>query len=195
MNGAFDFGYSSFIYPGLTFGTYKDPNNDQSYLTGHYQSDQFENLLYFNASGSAVQDVVKIIGILGSSLEVLDVSSNYIGHLNEAVFDRFSQLRYLNLQNTNLKSFDFNLKNRAELQVLDISYNNLNRINFTPFAGRFENLRTLHLIGNKLDDIDFVTPMNFPKLTTLVISHNEFRYNYLNEFLRQWPNLNVMDWN
>lgn len=93
----------------------------------HVSEDNLRNVKVFNASGSAVQNVVNVIGILGPKLERLDVSSNSIGQLNGKVFDRFSHLQYLNLSNTNLTSIDFSdYHNRAKLKVLDISNNNLN---------------------------------------------------------------------
>lgn len=190
MNGMFDFGFSSFIYRGFTFGKNRDNDSNHTYLTVHYQSNQFEHLEYFNASNSAINDIVNVIEILGPQIKVIDVSSNHIGQINSSIFDRFENLIYLNLRNTNLTSFDFNdFNNRATIKLLDLSYNQLDRINFTPYAGDFKNLVALNMIGNELNEIDFVAQWNFPKLTAIGISENQFTCKYLQEFLYIWPDL------
>lgn len=194
MNGAFDFHYASGrIFEGFAFGK-KEEKSYYSHRTRHYEKDCFENLKVFNASSTPVVDVVDLFGVFGPLLEVLDVSSTHIGQLNGSALDRFSNLHHLKLSNTNLTSFDFEeIHNRAELKVLDISFNNLNKINYSSGAGSFKKLESLNLIGNKLTEINFVTPANFPKLTSLGISQNQFTCNYLEEFLRQWSDLQLFE--
>lgn len=93
----------------------------------YVSEDNFRNVKMFNASGSAVKHIVGVIGILGPKLEKLDVSSNSIGQLNGTLFNRFSNLQYLNVSNANLTSIDFSdYQNRAKLKVLDTTGNNLN---------------------------------------------------------------------
>lgn len=178
MNGVyeFDFGRSHDGIPRrLTFEKAIKTSSFWSYTIRYVSENDLKNLKVFNASGSAVKHIVKIIEILGPSIEVLDVSSNHIGQVNGSAFERFSNIQYLNLSNTNLTSFDLNdLNSRTELKTLDISYNDLNKINFTPAAGSFRNLETLNVIGNKLDNINFATTSNFPKLSNLGNIQNNF---------------------
>lgn len=191
MNGIFDFGYSTQFSESFAFGKQIGATG---YSTKFYAKNHFEKLKVFNSTGSAVNNVVKLIQIFGPSIEVLDVSLNSIGKLNGNIFDRFNNLQYLNLSGTNLASLDLDeIHNRKALKVLDVSYNDLSKINFAPSLGHFENVDTLNLIGNKLVDIDFVTQTNFPKLSTLGISQNLFTCNYLMDFLRQWPTLQLFN--
>lgn len=176
MNGVYQFGFAD-SHNGLPrrLSLVKETRTTEvwSSIFRFVSKDDLKNVKIFNASNSAVRDVVKIIDILGSSLEVLDVSSNSIGKLNGSVFDRFTNLHHLNLSNTNLTSFDLDeFHNRNELKLLDISFNNLNKINFTPASGAFKNLETFNVIGNKLDNVNFTTQSDFPKLTNLGIEQN-----------------------
>lgn len=178
MNGVYEFGFGD-PHDGLprrlTLGKATKKSSFWSYTVRYVGENDLKNLKVFNASGSGVKGVVKIIDILGASIEVLDVSSNFIGQLNGSVFDRFTNLQHLNLSNTNLTDFDLDeIHNRDQLKILDVSYNDLDKINFTPADGSFKNLETLNLIGNKLDNIDFTTRSNFPKLANLSIVQNNF---------------------
>lgn len=157
----------------------------------NFHIDHYQNLEHFNASGSVLRaSIVQMIELFGPRIKVLDLSSNFIGHLNGSIFERFKNLTLLDLSNTNLTHFDFNdFTNRAELLALDVSHNHLDRIHFTPYAGNFKSLKILNVIGNQLEEIDFVAQWNFPKLTLLGISENHFTCDYLRELQRRWPNL------
>lgn len=144
----------------------------------------FQNLRLFNISSSHFQDVSKIIDLLGSSLETLDLSSNFLGKLNANSFTKFDNLRYLNLSRTHLSNFEFNtFYHQRKLKVLDLSYNQLGKVNFTLFFRNFKELATLNLEGNELVEIDTVTRRNFPNLTLLGISKNWFSCDYLTTIL------------
>lgn len=198
MRNVYDFGFKESPNKnlcGLKIGIQRKPIK-WAHSTTYYNEKHLKNLKVFNASNSGVHEIEKIIGVLTPSIEVIDVSMNTIRHLNESVFGKFINLQYLSLQSTELKSFDFNEFNKRQtLTVLDLSYNLIDRINFTPYAGSFENLATLNLVNNELDEIDFVTRWNFPKLSSLGISMNRFSCKYLKEFLRQWPNLDLFNAN
>lgn len=192
MDGVFDFSYRLELFEGLAFEKSKKIPYGRS--TKYYKKDYFKNVKVFNASGTPIADVVGLFGIFGPSIEVLDVSSSSIAQLNESVFDQLSNLHHLNLSNTSLTSLDFDeIRNRAELTVLDVSLNSLHKINYSPGIGSCEKLETLNLIGNKLTEIDFVTPANFPKLMSLGISQNLFTCDFLKAFLKQWSDLQLFE--
>lgn len=164
-----DFGYNT-VSNELRIGQFEIRPNFP-FRIKMYREDYFQNLKVFNASNN------------------WDASSNFIGQLNGSVFDRFSNLKYLNLNRNNLKRFDFiDFHNRLNLKVFD-------RINFTPFVESVKNLEIFNLIGNQSDELDFVAPSNFPKLFSLGLSENPFTCEYLKEFLRQWPNLQLFNIN
>lgn len=153
----------------------------------------FQRLKYLNISGNQLQNNSKIIALLGSSIEALDLSSNSVQKLDTQIFKRFINLKYLNLSKTNLSSFKYSLFfNQQKLQVLDISFNRLKRVNFTKFLRNFKALHTLNLEGNDLNEVDSITKTIFPALSSLGISRNRFTCEYLATFLSQWDNLELM---
>lgn len=155
MNGMYDFSFGN-ATNGLPhrLAIQKETKTSAAWtLTLRYVSEaNFENVKIFNVSGTAVGNIMNVIGILGPKLEKLDVSSISIGHLNGTLFDRFSHLQYLNVSNTNLTSIDFSgYENRAKLQVLDISQNqNLNGSDSGLSNEIFGNLEKLNLVGNNV---------------------------------------------
>lgn len=46
--------------------------------------------------------------------------------------------------------------------------------------------------GNNLTEINTILPSNFPQLTTLGISKNQFSCQYLVKFLKNWPKLHLI---
>lgn len=153
-----------------------------------------QNLKYLNISGLHLQDTAKLLQFFGSSLEKLDVSSNFIGELHEKTFDKLTNLQVLNLSRTNLSNFGFEtFYHHKKLQSLDLSYNQLKKLNFTLLFRNFKNLNTLNLEGNDLTEVDTVTNVIFPKLTSLAISKNDFTCDYLAIFLVQWHNLHLVN--
>lgn len=157
-----------------------------------FRNDDFGHVKVFNASDTPINSVANLFEFLSPSLEALDVSSSPISHLNRSVFERFEKLHFVNFSNTNLSSFDFDdIHNLKQLDVLDLSHNNLTEIHFPSGVGSFPRLKTLNLIGNQLTEIDFVTLTNFPKLTSLGISQNHLTCKYLDEFLDRWGDVQL----
>lgn len=152
-----------------------------------------QNLKYLNISGLHLQSIPKLLPFLGSSLEILDVTSNCIGQLDVHTFEKLTNLQVLQLSRTNLSNFGFEtFYHHRKLHTLDLSYNQLKKLNFTLLFRNFKNLNTLNLEGNYLTEIDTVTKSIFPKLTSLAISKNLFSCDYLAGFLFEWHNLHLI---
>lgn len=109
--------------------------------SGSYLSHNcFETVKYFNISGNQRRNTPEIIKNLGSPIETLDVSSNFMRKLTAETFKKFINLKYLNLRNTNLTTVDSNtflplLKNIGKLEVLILNDNPIERLDtniFTP---------------------------------------------------------------
>lgn len=154
--------------------------------------ENFENLISFSISGNQLQNATVIIDLLGASITILDVSSNFIDELS--AFEKFSNLKYLNLSRTNISSFEIRtLFHQNKLNVLDISHNHLNMVNCTFLSRNFNNLHTLNLEDNNLTEIDTLTKEYFPSLKNLSISRNRFSCDYLTTFLQHWPELHLIN--
>lgn len=157
-----------------------------------YSKENFKSVQFLNISGNNLKNTQDVIKLLGFSLQILDVSSNYIGKLNGTTFKNLNNLQTLNLSLTNLSNFYFNtFYHLNKLKSLDLSYNRLKKVNFMPFLRNFKNLHTLKLEANELTEIDSVDTVNFPQLTYLGISKNLFSCHYLSRFLRRWEDLQL----
>lgn len=157
-----------------------------------FAKEDLKHLKFVNISGNQLQNARNVIKLLGPSIEKMDVSSNVIGKMDSQTFKTFNNLQYLNLSRTNLSNFGFHtFYHQNKLQVLDISYNRLGKVDFSLLFRNFKNLNTLNLEGNDLVNIDSVTRSNFPKLSFLGISKNKFSCQYLATFLRLWEDLNI----
>lgn len=157
--------------------------------------DDFRHMYYFNVSGNHLRHLHEFIKFLESPLETIDLSENFLGFVDNSTFNRFEHVRFLNLSHTNLSFIAADAFSRLEkLKIIDLSRNLLMQIDFGSMV--FENLRTLHLEFNRLNEINSVNPTNFPSLMTLDIVANNFscqylaKWEYLNIF-GQWENLTV----
>lgn len=158
-----------------------------------FTKQHFQELKYLNISNNQLQNTSQIIALLGPSIEILDVSLNFIGKLDAQLFERFSNLKYLNLSHTNLSNFGFTtFYHQRKIKALDLSYNHLGKVDFSLLMRNFKELNTLNLEGNDLEEINSVTRTNFPKLSTLAISKNNFTCHYLSAFLNLWDHLHLV---
>lgn len=159
-----------------------------------FSNADFAKLRHLNLSNTRMENIITIIQSASKQLETLDLSNNFVGKLNESTFQSFTNLRNLYLKRANLSNFQFaTFYHQRNLKVLDISYNNLIKIDFYLFLRNFQNLISLNLEGNDLTEIDSVTRSHFPMLSILAISKNNFSCDYLVRFLLKWPHLTLID--
>lgn len=153
----------------------------------------FKQLKSIKLSGNQLENTNEIIEALGTSVEKMDVSRNFIGALKVETFEKFDNLQYLNLSSTNLSNFGFpTFYHQNKLLSLDLSNNNLMKVDFTLLMRNFHSLITLKMEGNNLTEINTIIPLNFPQLTFLGISKNRFSCKYLVNFLLKWPDLHLI---
>lgn len=159
-----------------------------------FNRNDFIYIRNLNLSSNHIDNIYEIIQEASLHLKTLDMSNHFLGKLNANTFGKFTNLKGLYLRNASMTNSDFEkFLNQSNLEVFDVSYNNLNKINFDLFQQKFQNLLSLNLERNNLAEIDDVTPSHFPKLTILGISKNNFSCEYLVKFLIQWPKLKLID--
>ncbi|VDN58708.1 unnamed protein product [Dracunculus medinensis] len=104
------------------------------------------------------------------NLEVLDLSHNYLIHVQSSNFFSAQKLRSINLSYNHIKRFDYDsFSPLYQLQTLDLSYNEFINVPAGDLR-QLVGLRTLNLSGNAFDRIldgDFVHPV----LQELVLSN------------------------
>lgn len=159
-----------------------------------FSKEDYTKIRYLNVSNNQFENTSAILGGANTKLETIDMSNSYVGELNESTFKTFVNLRKLILSRTNLSNFQFaTFYHQRKLEVLDISYNALNEVDFHLFLRNFQNLVWLNLEGNNLTEIDTITRTYFPKLSVLGISKNNFSCEYLVKFLHPWHDLKLID--
>lgn len=130
-----------------------------------------------------------------SKLEILDLSYNPLGELNISSFSRMSDLVKLNLELTNItqKSLTFGtFAHNTNMTNLDLSYNQLRRIDFNTFTSLAQ-LTHLKIDGNNLTEIPYKTiKVNFPKLSLISLSDNDWSCSYLSQMIKHMRSLNLI---
>lgn len=130
----------------------------------HFQySGNFTKIQYFNVAHNRLENSLMILNQLGSSLEWLDLSWNFVETLNRTIFPKFVRLKVLKLRHSNLSSCEVDtFQHQMQLEVLDLSYNHLHYVNFSSLPN--SNLSELNLSGNKFTDAEIKSiVLNFPK--------------------------------
>ncbi|XP_055301687.1 protein artichoke-like [Sitodiplosis mosellana] len=157
-------------------------------------SSSLENLRTFQAIDCKIGNASQLMKLFEKSpfLSKLDLSGNFLSELNATAFE---ELQYLNLSNTNLSKVDFGiLEHKPKLELLDLSFNQLENVNFVSVLSYLDSLR---LGRNHLKDLNTFTKSHFPRLASLDIAKNEFSCDYLTEFVAQlkqeWPHLKMIN--
>lgn len=133
--------------------------------------------------------------MLSPNLEVLNLAFNPLFDINDQTFERFSNLKSLNLSACVIKSKNiFNtFFHQTQLIELDLSYSGWSdEIDFSNLTRRFKNLEVLNIEGNYLHTVRGLKSSIFPKLKTLGLSKNQFSCRYLATLLDGWSNLNLI---
>lgn len=128
-------------------------------------------------------------------LEILDLSYNPVGELKISSFARMNDLVKLNLENTKIepKSLTFGtFAHNMNLTHLDISYNQLQKIDFNIFTS-LSQLSHLKIDGNNLTGIPYDNiRATFPKLSLISLVDNDWNCSYLTKMIKKLREINVI---
>lgn len=153
-----------------------------------------------------------------SKLLELDLSNNDLSVFEEHTFDNLTELKHLNLSFnpigdlkieiftylTNLETLDLRriqisniqlgtLSHQHKLISLNLSENNLMKLDFNHFLPVLPDLQSFDLHGNQLNDLTGFGNDLFPKLERLDIRNNSFNCLYLESFMKSvnWEKLRL----
>ena len=116
-----------------------------------YNDEIFQNVQTFVAGPDGFENVAPIFNILDASVLKVDLSNNDIVELNSTTFERFTNLRELNLSNSGLKTLDFNLLNYQKfLQYFDVSNNHLKEVTKPVLLQYLKQLKYFNAAGNQI---------------------------------------------
>lgn len=157
------------------------------------ESDLFE-LQTLNVSHNRVENIPEILSRFGDALKFLDLTNNFVGKLTVNMFKKCNNLVELRLRNTSLTNIQYGtFHHQQKLRLLDISFNNLKKINFNTFRQDLHSLVYFYLDGNNLTQMDGFAPLYFPNLNRIGITANNFTCNYLSEYMWQWRHLSHIE--
>lgn len=146
---------------------------ENDYTKFHCNENSFEELVGFVAKPNQIENVHDLLLCLGSSIDRLELSGNFIGEVKSSTFSRFVNLTQLNLRETQLKNFDFNiLKHQTTLNLLDISGNNLRIMENVSVLSIFSELRHFKIADNELQNIAEMIPYLTMNITLFDFSGN-----------------------
>ncbi|XP_055316130.1 protein artichoke-like [Sitodiplosis mosellana] len=149
------------------------------------------SLNYFYAADNDFENTAEIIQYLGSNLYHLDISGNYVGQLNETTFSKTRDISRLSLRRTNLSISTFKpFENWPWLKYLDISNNNLKKLNFTSFYSWI--LEEINLGENHLTQLEGLTKHSYPKLIKLDITNHNLECTNLSMLKEEWERLEII---
>lgn len=156
-----------------------------------YEFYDLENLNSLDLSFNKISWIGRTTFWSLTNLKYLNLSNNLIGEIDVDLFNENPQLEVLRLENNRIL-YVVMYRALVNLKTLDASNNRLWKVFFTRRNEKFSSLETLNLEGNRLRQVDTVTPSTFPKLRTLGISRNRFSCQYLATFLSpQWESLGL----
>lgn len=113
----------------------------------------FRKLSSFIAGRNAFTNVTDLLPFLSALVINLNLSGNYVGHINATIFQSFDRLMILSLSDTQLLEFDFQaLRYQKYLEALDLSYNGLNYMDNARYLIILHSLHSLNVAGNRLNN-------------------------------------------
>lgn len=128
------------------------------------------------------------------NLKQLNLSCNAIGNLDKKTLSYLIHLEDLNLKQTDLSNIELGtFSNQHKLVSLDLSGNNLKKLDFKLFFPIQHEMRLLHLGRNQLKDLSGFRNTLFPQLNSLDIQGNQFNCSYLEHFMESvdWEKIHL----
>lgn len=118
-----------------------------------YNGESFKYIENFVVGSQAFGNVQPIFERLGASVLKIDLADNDPAPLSPNTFERFKNLRELNLSATGLHTFDFNLLNYQKYLVrLDISRNHLKAISYPILLQYLRHLTCFNAAENQIQN-------------------------------------------
>lgn len=153
---------------------------------------QLNQVRRFSIAGHQLQNVKKVLALLGTALENLDLSSNYLGTVDSNTFRVFENLKHLKLSRANVYGLNDDVFQHQQLVELDISYNNMGNVNFDSLSRTLRHLSSLNIAGVQLTTVSKLLQLLSPSLESLDISSNFVGWLEGDEF-QHMNNLNFLN--
>lgn len=151
---------------------YLDMSNNNISQLAPNSFNYLRELINFQISNNPITGVLEASTFLGlNSLPSLDISGTMLNIVNNGSFNGMAQLRDLNISHSKINELQFNsFLQTGSIETLDLSYNQLRdfNVNTTDLA----NLNKLLLGNNLLSVLSTNSFKGLPRLTKLILSNN-----------------------
>lgn len=157
----------------ITVGSEKEgfSHTSEDSIELHCNEMSFENVQSLEMREIHIDNLPDIMRCLTPSIRVLDLSDSHLEKLNSKYFARFYNLEELKLRNGKLNEFDFAwLRKLKKLKTIDIGGNNLKTVKNASFLGMFEDITTLNLEENEMNNANEVLQHLNPSIEVLHLS-------------------------
>lgn len=135
---------------------------------------QFSDMAVFEVEHSEIYNITELIQHFSSRLHILSISDSFIGNLNAATMQQFTNLQELTLTRTNLTVFDVSMfKNCDRLRSIDISNNQLKRLNHISLLDSIETLTQFTAVENEFEHADEIIHRLPMSIEALDLSSND----------------------
>ena len=130
---------------------------------------ELSNLEQLNLSSN----IITILPTFPASLQLLDLSNNHIGYIDNKVLSGLTNVLGIGLAHNKINFIHQNaFMNNTKLQVLQLGYNNVSLFDYHMFPPK-SSLNSLFLDHNNISDIWTFPNEYFPHLRVLDISNNK----------------------
>lgn len=138
----------------------------------HCKHQSFSKLVEFKATPKSCDNLLELLQCFnGPAVNRLDLSSNVIGQLPKASFNRFYFVKQLYLRDVQLTSFNFDvLKNNRHIRSLDISFNGLTSVLNPSILKDMSSLNEFYALGNQLNNTSGIMEYLNPSIEILDLS-------------------------
>lgn len=140
--------------------------------TLHYNKEDMKKLQHF-ATGDVIQNETEIFDILPLSLEKLDFFTTNSTKLNANIFDRFRDLKSLQLISSNVENIGrHTFENQRNITRLVLSGTNLKNVNCTSLFEPLKDLQILGIANTQFRKMSEIIQSIAPSILWLDVSQN-----------------------
>lgn len=115
------------------------------------------NLKRLNLAQNHIAEIPADFGILNSSLEYLDISSNLLTQINLSLCRGLGSLKHLNVSSNRIRDITDKIRELTELEYLNLGFNRLLNLNY-ELCNELKSLKELYLNNNYLDQMPIFMP-------------------------------------
>lgn len=134
-------------------------------------------LRHLNVADVNIRNVANVLDSLEPSLELLDLTSQYLGALTSNTFAKFQHLKYLTLSNTSFSvpTDTDPFQQLPELTALDLSNNNLAAMDFSVLSLTLSRLIELNVANCRIGNVLPLLELLKPALESLNLASNSLQ--------------------